>query len=488
MRKAAVLALVAGVVGCSRLPPERQVVDQAVEALGGRDRVGGVATLTLAGTGTNGNLGQNVAPDAELPIFEVTEFTRTVDLAGGRARHRQTRVATAPGANTQPQVQDFAVDGEVAFNLGADGEPARQTDLAAKDRRAEYLLHHPLGAVRAAMDPAAQLTNLRNTGSLDVVDVKTPRGDTFTLALDVKTHLPSSVTSMTYHTNLGDVALETAFADYQEVEGLMLPARLTTRIDQYPTAEYRIASTRLNVEAADLTAPDAVKAAPPPAPTATVVVEEVGRGLWLLAGQSHHSVLVEFADHTELIEVPQNETRTLAVIARARELRPDKPLTRAIVTHHHFDHSGGIRAAIAEGLTLVTHEGNREFFEELAARTHSIVPDALARAPQPVTIETVGDEAVVKDATQAMQLYHVRGSDHSETMLMAYFPAGRVLVQADLLNPANPNPARLPNLLENIRARKLTVSRHVPIHGPVMSQAEFARLLRSLKIPAAGAD
>lgn len=488
MRKAAVLALAAGMVGCARLPPERQVVDQALEALGGRDRVGAVSTLTLTGSGTNGNLGQNVAPDAELPIFDVTEFTRTVDLAGGRGRHRQTRVATAPGANTQPQVQDFAVDGEVAFNTGADGAAARQTDLAAQDRRAEYLLHHPLGALRAAMDPAAQLTNLRNTGSLDVVDVKIPRGDSFTLALDAETHRPASVTSMTDHTNLGDVALETAFADYQDVEGLMLPARITTRIDQYSTAEYRIASTRLNADTPDLSAPDAVKTAPPPAPTADVLVEEVGRGLWRLAGQSHHSVLVEFADHTELIEVPLNETRTLAVIARARALRPDKPLTRAIVTHHHFDHSAGIRAAIAEGLTLVTHEGNREFFEDLAARTHSLVPDALARAPQPVMIETVGDEAVVRDATQAMHLYHVRGSDHSETMLMAYFPADRVLVQADLLNAANPNPARLPSLVENIRARNLRVSRHVPLHGPLMSQAEFTRLLKSLNIPAGGTD
>ncbi len=487
MRKAALLALAAGMVGCARLPPERQVVDQALEALGGRDRVGAVSTLTLIGSGTNTNLGQNVAPDAELPIFDVTEFTRSVDLAGGRARHRQTRVATAPGANAQPQVQDFAVDGEVAFNTGADGAAARQTDLAAKDRRAEYLLHHPIGAVRAAMDPAAQLTNLRNTGSLDVVDVKTPRGDSFTLALDAATHRPSSVTSMTYQTNLGDVALETAFADYQNVEGLMLPARITTRIDRYPTAEYRIASTRLNIDTAD-PAPDAVKAAPPPAPTADILVEEIGRGLWRLAGQSHHSVLVEFGDHTELIEVPLNETRTLAVIARARALRPDKPLTRAIVTHHHFDHSAGIRAAIAEGLTLVTHEGNREFFEDLAARTHSLVPDALARAPQPVMIETVGDEAVVRDATQAMHLYHVRGSDHSETMLMAYFPAGRILVQADLLNPANPNPARLPNLVENIRARNLRVSRHVPLHGTLMSQAEFTRLLKSLNIPSAGGD
>ena len=50
-----------------------------------------------------------------------------------------------------------------------------------------------------------------------------------------------------------------------------------------------------------------------------------------------------------LIEAPQNDTRALAVIAKARELRPGKPITQVVNTHHHFDHSGGLRAAVSEG-------------------------------------------------------------------------------------------------------------------------------------------
>jgi glyoxylase-like metal-dependent hydrolase (beta-lactamase superfamily II) len=485
MKRILGVTVVAALAGCAQTPPEMQAVTAAADALGGRDRILAVNTLTLEGSRTNGNLGQNVTPDSELPNFDVKGFKRTLDLANARARQQQTRVATAPGANPQPQVQNFGVDGDVAFNVTPDGMVARQPELIAKERRAEFLLHHPVGIVRAALDPAAKLSNPRKAGSLDVVDVTTAQGDTLTLAVDSTTHLPASVTSMSYNANLGDVAIETAFSNYQDVDGLKVPGRLTTKTDKYPTADITIAKSAVNADATDLAAPAAIKSGPAPTPPAMVTVEELGKGLWFLAGGSHNSVLVEFDDHLELIETPQNDTRALAVIAKAREIKPDKPLTKVVVSHHHFDHSGGIRAAISEGLTLVTHETNKTLFEDLAQRKHSVVQDALAKNPKPLKIETIGDEAVVKNAGRTMQIYHVDGSNHAESMVMVYFPAERALVQADLFNAANPNPARLPNLIENIQKRKLRVDRHVPLHGPVATQAQFTKVLETLKVPAA---
>ncbi len=197
---------------------------------------------------------------------------------------------------------------------------------------------------------------------------------------------------MSDNTNLGDVAIETSFADYQDAGGLKLPSRLTTKTDNYTTAEIHVARQTVDADTGDLAAPAAAKAAPAiagPAP-ATVTAEELAKGVWLLGGQSHHSVVVEFADHLTLIEAPQNDVRTLAVIAKARTLRPEKPLTQVVNTHHHFDHSGGIRAAVAEGLTIVTHKGNAAFYQSAVGRAHTIAPDALAKNTKPLKIETVG--------------------------------------------------------------------------------------------------
>ncbi len=49
-----------------------------------------------------------------------------------------------------------------------------------------------------------------------------------------------------------------------------------------------------------------------------MTAEVVAASVWWLAGQSHHSALVELSDRLLLIEAPQSEARTLAVIAKAR--------------------------------------------------------------------------------------------------------------------------------------------------------------------------
>ena len=54
-----------------------------------------------------------------------------------------------------------------------------------------------------------------------------------------------------------------------------------------------------------------------------------------------------------------------------------KPLTELVVSHHHFDHTGGIRQAMAEGLTIIAHKGTEGLFREIALRKGTIAPDAL---------------------------------------------------------------------------------------------------------------
>src|SRR5262245_49003150 len=152
------------VPGLQAQSTEQQIVADAASAMGGRDRVLAVKTLVVQGGGHDLNVGQSLRYDElglQSDAWQIRDYKRTYDVANKRARFEVVRASQYPyyqGVGADRVVQ--GLDGDVAFNLAGNGSATGVFGGQAIGRRAEYL-RHPLTLVRAALDPAAKLSNGR---------------------------------------------------------------------------------------------------------------------------------------------------------------------------------------------------------------------------------------------------------------------------------------------------------------------------------------
>ena len=469
---ALILCLVPAVYGCAPPPPEMQLIIDAAEAMGGERPISELESLLIEGDGRLYRLGQNTSPANPLPYFSIDSYVREIDLVNNNWRVVERRTSSyLTGNPINGREQTTGSDGDVAYNITEDGAVSRASAKVALERQVD-LYDHPAALIKLALTEGTVVGNLRQEDGQDVVDITAPGGQTYTMYVDSTTKFPTTIATTGYDTVLGDVTRATHFEDYFETGGfggfaarLTLPRGIGSSIDDFTIWELRVDSAT-NRELDDLSAPGEAQSAPVPEFRADVQVEEVGDGLWLLAGQSHHSLLVEFDEYLALVEAPQNDVRTLAVIAAARELQPEKPLQYVVTTHHHFDHAGGIRAAISEGLTVVTHESNAEFYQEIAQRPHTIMPDALANNPQELVLALVANEVYeLGEGRRTLEIARVRPDAHTDAMLVAYLPRERTLVEVDLYAPTYRTAPFAANLLRTISDREWRVENVLPLHG-----------------------
>lgn len=271
---------------------------------------------------------------------------------------------------------------------------------------------------------------------------------------------------------LGDTLVETTFSGYRDFSGVTFPGHIVRTQGGHPVLDITVSQVAANpASAASFPVPEAVAAFKPPA--VTVAVEKLADGVYYVRGGSHHSLAIDQANHIVVVEGPQNEERSNAVIAKVKETIPNKPIRYVVNTHVHFDHSGGLRTYVDEGATVVTHALNQPYYEKAWAAPRTLNPDRLAKSGKRATFQAVTDMYVLTDGKRSIEIREIKGNGHNDAYLMVFLPAEGILSQVDAWAPAAANapPPATPSpftvsLYENVQRLKLPVRQIAALHGP----------------------
>ena len=149
---------------------------------------------------------------------------------------------------------------------------------------------------------------------------------------------------------------------------------------------------------------------------------------------------------------------------------------------------------MAKGVTVVTQELNKPFFERVWAR-----PRARSRPTTTIEIaqarprsETVSDKKVMTDGNKTIEIYFMKGTSHNVANMLVYMPKEGLVFWGDGYNPPEGNdprdfgrtPEQMIDLYRVITMNNLDVKTVAPAHGfgpkPVRQSQEGDRIAAAL--------
>lgn len=336
--------------------------------------------------------------------------------------------------------------------------------------RSRVARRHPHLLLAAARD---RRVSIRAAG-LSAFTFADEEGVIVRVNVDGQTMQVTSAEWLSYDPLFGDLALEVQYGweggepvTYRKFEN----GRLVN------SARYRDVRRHGRVLAPLSEVPDAYSAAASAPAPARVELVALGENVELIrnaGGRDYHSLLVRFDDHLVVVEAPFSATAARQAIEAVRGKYPALPIRDLVVTHHHYDHIGGMRAYAEAGARIVTTAGNVEYL-----RTLLVTPHTIQAAPPLADPEVVAAPSGHrwKDATNELVLFDAGPTDHVEEILVAWLPRQKVLFQGDLYryDPESTEAARpaAVRLAAVIRERKLDPETIAGVHGEPASPAQM---------------
>lgn len=475
-------------------PAVRQLVDEAMTALGGEARLRAIAVVRLKAMRTRNALEQSIRPDG--PYIDTVDDlveTRRFDRPALRDDLRSRGFAAAWVDGAKWVTATTLVTGGEAFAT-RDG-PLAPASHAAVQAAEESLALGPERVLLTAADAAdlrseapAMLHGFRH----DILAF-TWRGAPVRVFLEPVSHMLAAVEitrprpEHMFWAPWGDVTTRLSFDVWMiEANGMHYPRRWTIegngrvaeswfvdevafnppdtpQLDVDATLAAKAQATHRRIE--DIRLPDA----------ATAVM--LAPGITLRPG-SWNVTEVDTPAGTWVIEGPIGNGYSAQVM---REVAAKgQKLAGVITTSDLWPHIGGLREYVARHVPIVALDLNLPVLTRLFAAPHAQAPDQLALHPAAPAFHTVTGDQWLGEGQNRMRLMPFR-TVTGERQFAIWWPAHRLLYTSDLFTVGRDGSIFLPQYLDEtrdlVKRERLDVKTIFGMHyGPTDWKALLARV------------
>jgi hypothetical protein len=420
----------------------RQCLEQALEAMGGREGLEQLKSIRLQ------TIGHSALPEQsyrQAPF--ITSYERdqvTLDLTGQRmlVESKQSWPENDLGDPDTESISVIGLDGGV--NRGKEGDSP--SALADVDTARQTLALGPQSVLLTAAGSADLHLEAPKMirGTLHAALAFTWRQIPVRVLLNPFNHLPDAVeTTQEFHDFWyfwGDVTQRIYFDNWKLINGIHLPTNWVEERNDLLWKSTQALNVEINVpieETAFARNPEAVRRSVessgwnrPFRPDKPI---QLASGVDLYPG-SWNSTLVKEPDGVVILEAPISETYTQGVIAEAAKRYPGVPIEAVLSTSDSWPHTGGVRLAVSKGLPVYILDSNKPLLDRIVSARHTIRPDSLQRSnrKKPPNWKIVAKKERVGSGENRMELYPIRGA-LTERQYMVYFPQHHLLYASDTL-------------------------------------------------------
>lgn len=395
----------------------------------------GSSSILITAKGTIHNLGHYATPEMtqDLPIEETYAFfvpQQVYHLRSSMQRSGRTFVKSKISKQDSlysigyyDQTFNKGISSDFSFEI-AKALPSELLEFAYKNRQS--------------------LRYLGEQNDYFLLSFNYKSNQAISLFINKRSNLLEKIETLSYDNIYGDTSIITEYKDYSNKNGLKVPQQ---RVDyEYGKVERELTYNDIRFDVKPDTNDLKIKWLPPSFQNKLldnvnnkerIVLEKIAPMIDLLKIESQNNkvLVAQFKDFVALFETPAGIFLNQQILDEVRKKYPEKPLRYIFATHHHPDHAGGIRTFANMPITLITTQGNEEYFKKLLSTSHSLGNGIVTQNTlMKFDFVPLQGQKTWSDEQNEVIAYEIgKSTTHTNEHLVYYFPKTKILWTGDLL-------------------------------------------------------